>query len=342
MKIQTAFYVAALALCNIIARAQSPLHAGEYRLNIDGVTLWYKIAGRYVPSQAPVLYLHGGPGYNSYSFEKTVGPQLEQYMQMIYLDQRGSGRSDSATDHDYSLNALANDVEALRKTLGIPRITLLGHSFGGAIALEYAARFPQNVQKLIIVDGLANMPAAYALWVKELQDRYPDEWKTAMETENGSSLRVAEASGNACTIAKAQFAMEMQVLQKVSGFHNWQQFHDQRYREQQKHLDEESGLGPIQATRVPDWGKAYFGPDSNFPCYRFATFSPLTMPTLVMVGRYDMVIGVDQMKMLATELPNARFDEFEDSGHFVYAEETQKFVHDVADFLKETSTPTAK
>src|SRR5580693_6177420 len=97
----------------------------------------------------PLVFLHGGPGYNSYSFEKTIGAKLEDHAQMIYFDERGSGRSERPWTKNYEMASLTQDLEALRKSLGIPQISLIGHSFGGTIALEYAARYPDQVQKLI-------------------------------------------------------------------------------------------------------------------------------------------------------------------------------------------------
>ena len=104
------------------------------------------------------LYLTGGPGYNSYSFEQTIGPQLERRAQMIYFDERGTGRSERPSDKDYKMTTLVQDLEALRKHLGLQQLSLMGQSFGGTPALEYAASYPENVQKLIIVDGAADLP----------------------------------------------------------------------------------------------------------------------------------------------------------------------------------------
>ena len=123
------------------ACAQTPLSSGEHRARLNGVTLWYKVDGKTQPGEAPLLFLHGGPGYNSYSFEKTIGAQLQTHVQMIYLDERGSGRSERPANRDYSLATLVQDVEALRRSLGLPKLSVMGHSFGGTIALEYAARF---------------------------------------------------------------------------------------------------------------------------------------------------------------------------------------------------------
>ncbi len=312
------------------ASASVPLASGTYNTMLNGVKLWYKVAGQQHPGQAPVLVLHGGPGYNSYSFEKTVGVQLESHMQIIYLDERGSGRSERPAGSDYSLSALVADVEALRVHLGVPQLTLMGHSFGGTIALEYAERYPEHVQKLVIMDGAADLPETFALWRKEISQRYPAAWKLALDTDTRKKLKDAEAQSGECAIAKAEFATEMAALQHVDGqgFHNWQQFHDQRYQAEQKALDDASGL-----RNTGEFGAAYFGPATQFPCYRFTAYRRLTMPALIMVGKYDGAIGEEQMKELADRLPHARFDEFDQSAHFVYAEEAQKFVRDVVAFL---------
>ena len=109
---------------------------------------------------------------------------------------------------------------------------------------------------------------------------------------------------------------------------NWQQFRDQRYQKEQSDLDKESGL-----RNTGEIGTTYFGPDGQFPCYRFSAFSRLTMPTLVIAGKYDGAIGPEQMRTLAARLPNAHFDEFDQSAHFVYAEQPVKFLRDIEDFL---------
>lgn len=312
------------------ASCQSALAPGEHKSVQNGVELWYKIAGKAKPPQAPVLFLHGGPGYNSYSFENTVGVQLEARMQVIYLDERGSGRSQRPADGDYRMSTLVEDVESLRESLGAPQLTLMGHSFGGTIALEYAARYPEHVRKLIILDGASDMPRTFALWESEIEQRYPGAWKAVREGDGGRKLEAAEAQNDGCAVAKAEFRLETAALRNMDGqaFRDWQQFHNQRYRREQSALDEVSGL-----RNTGEIGAAYFGPDSNFPCYRFTAWSRLTMPALIVGGKYDGAIGPEQMRTLASQLPHARFDEFKQSGHFVYAEQPAKFVRDVAAFV---------
>ena len=122
----------------------------------DGVQLYVHVAGQGLPC----VFVHGGPGAGSYGFEALGGRALEKQLQMIYLDQRGSGRSGSASTKDYSLDRQVQDLEELRQQLGLERWVLMAHSFGGTIATEYAARHPERVQALILVNSILNLPAA--------------------------------------------------------------------------------------------------------------------------------------------------------------------------------------
>ncbi len=303
---------------------------GEHNAVLNGVRLWYKVAGQPRSGLPPILFLHGGPGYNSYSFEKTIGAQLERHTQMIYLDERGSGRSERPRDKRYEMPVLVEDVEALRKYLGVGQIIVMGHSFGGTIALEYAARHPNHVRKLIILDGAADIPQTLDLWQVQIQHKYPSVWQNMESSEKGRLFQEALAQKDNCALARARFALLTEVLSHVdsSEFRQWQQFHDQHYRKEQDALDVTSGL-----RNTGEIGSAYFGPESDFLCYRFTAYNKITMSTLVIVGRYDGAIGVEQMLSLDKHLPHAQLDEFDQSAHFPYAEEPAKFEQDVAAFL---------
>ena len=239
----------AASLCSSACSfGQASLSAGEHQAMINKVRLWFKVAGQERLGEPPVLFLHGGPGYNSYSFEKTIGAQLEAHVQMVYLDERGSGRSERPVNRDYSMATLVQDVEALRRSLGTQKLSLMGHSFGGTIALEYASRYPEHVEKLIVLDGAADMPATFALWEKQIEQRYPAEWHSTLDSPTGNALKRAEASHDGCAVAKADFSAEMTTLQKADGqaFHDWQQFHSQGPLQQQKSMDQASGLGTLE------------------------------------------------------------------------------------------------
>ncbi len=314
--------------------SETALDPGEHNVVLNGVRLWYEVAGQKRGEDAPLIYLHGGPGYNSYSFKQTIGPRLERHALMVYLDQRGCGHSERPWTNDYAISTLVEDVEALRKSFGVTKISLLGHSFGGTIALEYASRYPGNVQNLIVVDGAADLPATFKLWRTEIGQRYPDAWASAFSGDKQKTYQQASKNGDICAITRSLFAVEKGALAKVDSqsFHNWQQFHDQRYQKEQADLDAASGL-----SNTGELSRACFGSDSQFLCYKFTAYDRVTMPVLIMVGKYDGAVGVDQMRDLADHLAHARFDEFEQSAHFPYAEEPEKFEKDLADFLSSST-----
>lgn len=317
-------------------RGQAPESPGEHTAVLNGARLWYKIGGAPQPGMAPLLYLAGGPGYNSYSFEKTIGRQLERHVQMIYFDERGTGRSERPRSGDYAMATLVEDIEALRKSLGLAHLSVMGHSFGGTIALEYARTYPEHMQKLILSDAGADIPDAFEHWQKEIASRYPAQWKAAMAGADGEALRNGEAqaaakrNGGACAVTKARFQVEMDALSKTngSGFHHWQQFRNQRFEREQEALDAQSGL-----RNSGEMSNLYFSSGSDFLCYRFSAYERLTMPVLVIAGRYDGAIDPEQMRTLAQHLPDARYEEFANSAHFPYAEEPAKFELAVAAFL---------
>jgi proline iminopeptidase len=114
--------------------------------------LYVELAG---PEGAPaVYYLHGGPGYNSYSFRDTAGDELTHHL-MIYADQRGDGRSSGGPA---DLETLADDVATVLDALELPHASLLAHGFGALIATHVAARHPKRVGKLLLVNPWVDMP----------------------------------------------------------------------------------------------------------------------------------------------------------------------------------------
>ncbi|MGP4065768.1 alpha/beta fold hydrolase [Oceanobacillus sp. M65] len=105
--------------------------------------------------------LHGGPGYWSKSFQHFARDLLEENLQMIYLDQRGCGRSEHSPIQDYSLKRVVEDIEALRIHLGIEEWWIIGHSFGGILAVNYASKFPNRMKGMILSNVTLHMLASF-------------------------------------------------------------------------------------------------------------------------------------------------------------------------------------
>ena len=117
-------------------------------LNINGKEIYVEMHGD--PDAPPLLYLHGGPGSSCYDFMSFQAERLSESVYLIGMDQRGVLRSEALNDNEkLSPLDLVEDAEALRKKLGINSWSVLGHSFGGYLAVLYASRYPKSIDKLI-------------------------------------------------------------------------------------------------------------------------------------------------------------------------------------------------
>jgi proline iminopeptidase len=299
-----------------VARAgNTAMQAGEHQTVVNGVRLWYKVAGQ--GAGTPLLFLHGGPGYNSYSFEAQAGKALEGKLRMIYLDQRGSGRSERPWTGAYSMPIMVEDIEALRKQLGVPKLALMGHSFGGALALEYAAAYPRHVDRLVLVSAASSIPDACAARVAFLAQRYPADLQKAR----------AAAAERKETPDECYFAFNSVADDIRERVNDETMFPDMKRVAEQREVDAKSGL-----RNTGELGGALW--NSGFLSYRFTRFDRLTMPVLVMAGEEDYAIGLPAQRALAKALPKAKLVEYAGAGHFPYLDLSQRFNNDVVGFLK--------
>lgn len=157
-----------------------------YFTTSDNVKLYVRVAGQ----GKPCVFVHGGPGSTSYYYEAmAAAPLTEQKMKMIYFDQRGCGRSDSALNNDYSLKRLERDLEELRTALGVKKWAVMGHSFAGIVITNYASDYPGSVSSLLLIHCTLNMDASMTshlenglkiLAIKD-QKEYRDTTKTLTE-----------------------------------------------------------------------------------------------------------------------------------------------------------------
>src|SRR5438046_2196125 len=98
----------------------------------------------------PLVLMHGGPGADHWSMQ-AFRPCAGRYT-VVFYDHRGNGRSRGAPVSSMTWENLTADADALRQRLGFDRWAVLGHSFGGHVALEYALRYPDSLSHLILLD----------------------------------------------------------------------------------------------------------------------------------------------------------------------------------------------
>lgn len=152
--ISMAVLVAVVACANTQASASAAadtdrLAAGEHYAMLGDVNLHYLVAGN-----GPLLIVCSpGWGPGSIYLQRGLAP-LEKDYKLVFIDARGSGKSSRPADIRKMSGAdMADDIEQLRKYFGSTSIRLLGHSDSGSIAVDYAERYPDAVEKLIVVDG---------------------------------------------------------------------------------------------------------------------------------------------------------------------------------------------
>jgi proline iminopeptidase len=277
----------------------------EHLEELNGVELFFADSGT---ENAPVIvFLHGGPGYNSYSFQDIAGEYLDQY-RVIYLDQRGCGRSSEPAPEamNYTIDALVNDLEAVREFLGIDSWTPLGHGFGALLALEYARRFGQHTDKVIAVNPWIHYPELSQVLL-ESAARLSEHTLTEIPEKPEDRVEKAFSMLNASDL--------------ISRLH----FPNPQSRLRLEFSDAESTLlagGTMQELLVFNglW-------DFEYPNY----LADISKPILVIAGVQDVTSYPSQTDWLV-DLAGADLVELE-TGHYPWLEQAEEFVNAISNFI---------
>jgi proline iminopeptidase len=229
---------------------------------------------------------------------------LAKGRRVVFYDQRGNGRSGALrAGQSCTLADQIADHEALRTRLGVERFDLLGHSWGGYLVMAYAARHPQHVAHLLIVDS------ASPKWT---ETDFIFKYVFPEGIERQGSLDFFDGLGDTAA-GKASLAEYMGML-----------FVSESKRDEfLSQLSTYRYARSVNEVLNADLGKFDMWP--ALPAFR--------MPTLVATGRYDMNVAPSTAWKIHKAIPNSRWVVFEKSGHLPYFEEPEKFVTTVNDFL---------
>ncbi len=147
----------ALVVCGQTAFAQD----GSFTR--DGVQLFYRTSG----SGAPIIFLSGGPGF-TVDYMVPVSEFVPASYQRVFYEQRGTGRSKLATmtAENMTLRHVVADLDALRVHLKQERLFLVGHSWGGMLAMAYAAAHPDRIERMILI-GPGGPTLEFAQWFND-------------------------------------------------------------------------------------------------------------------------------------------------------------------------------
>ena len=245
----------------------------------------------------PCVYLHGGPGYWSKSFQHFSGELLEENLQMVYLDQRGCGRSEHSPIQDYSLSRLINDIEELRVFLGIEEWFVLGHSFGGILAVNYAFHYPEQIQGIILSNVTLNMFNSFR-----------------HQIQRGSEVLGIEVKDLS--------------VKNINSF-----MEDEYFRFQYIHIENKNKVDAIDQDELnsdPNFQQYVFSSDEYFQDFISITES-IHKPMLVITGEYDHAVGPNHYQLFC--FPKSEVTVLK-SGHHPYIETQLEYKNAVLQFVK--------
>lgn len=309
--------ITSISCASARTRPEASLETREGMREINGTRLFVRDVG---PREAPLLIvIHGGPGGNHLSLRPLE--QLAPRFRVIFYDQRGTGGSDRlpiSTEDPNSLDLLTlekniEDLEQLRRNLGYEKVSLLGHSFGGALATFYTAAFPQRVERLVIYSGGPEN--------KDLSQRKSKEhFSRLSKTEKAQVLDITKKLQERAEVNAPQEELDHLFLGLVKLM-----------------------LPSLNCKPHPipaDLGRAGFWANQTVGRY-IETFDPLAFsqklrqipsPTLLIWGRCEPS-PQERLLYLLDHIPNAQLAVFENSGHNAMEEEPDLFFETVRAFL---------
>ena len=269
---------------------------------INGNEVYYTTNGQ----GRPMLLMHGGSGLDHTYFRPWLDTLSDQ-VQLIYYDQLGQGRSTRPQSYEgISMGTWADEADALRASLGHERIFLLGHSFGGFIAQEYALRHGDHLEGLILCDTAPVLDYQDVIMANAQSRGTPEQVQAVIA---GLSAPVAD---------DASFQQLLTTILPL-----YFNTYDPEVGKQMDDAIQYSAQGFNQ-------GMGVCLPTFNV----LSRLGEITVPTLIMAGRHDWITPPAQgAERLHAGLPNAKLVIFEESGHFPFIGEHDKFVHAVRDWL---------
>jgi len=270
---------------------------------IRGVCLYVEVMGH----GDPLLLMHGGPGLD----HMTLMPfrELADRHTLVFYDHRCNGRSIGAPVESMTWENLTADADALREELGIERWAVLGHSFGGHVALEYALRYPERLSHIVLLDS-----AGDARWSQE----------NAAEVLAGRGF-----SAKTVALARRFYSGRIAPKDFVRAAIRLLPAYDHRFS--LLRLAREMVEGGWRMKARPE--ALIFGGQMAQGWSVMDRLGEIRVPTLVIAGRDDFLFPPESQALLAAGIPNARLRIIERAGHNPQAERPVETLAAVADFL---------
>jgi proline iminopeptidase len=297
------FSIFLLAIAVTSLAEQTPAHSTGV-VHTPQVELGYETFGTRAGA-LPVIAVNGGPGLtHGYMLMNDMWQKVAQHRLVVFYDQRGLGASKHMQPGaPQSMDAQVADLDAVRGDLKLDKVALVGDSYGGMLAMAYAAAHPEHVAKLVLSDSA---PPTWGSMVHLLPQVFPDieEESAADEKKLGESTDAA-----ARLSLRNHFRMIFYSPEKRDA-----------YMAKMGDLGFEPAIGEAVSKAIE---KIDLTPS-------LAKFS---FPTLVITGRYDMNVAPLTAWNMAHAIPGAKMIFFEESGHLPSYEEPEKYQRVLEEFL---------
>jgi proline iminopeptidase len=288
-------------------------------VDANGVLIYYKTLG----SGKPLMILHGGPGASHDYFLPYLLP-LARHHKLVFIDERGSGRSQKLEDPSgYTVQAMAEDVEAVRKTLGLGTIDLLGHSYGGALAQTYALKYQEHLSHLILASTWHSTKKMNEVF-QIMMDKMPAELRARIKKQEAAGL-----FGKGKPYERNRYTSDYMVASWGEGYfpYLYQNHPDPNYD------PAASGIMSWDLYREM-WGShGEFIIDGNLSSIEYADrLSSIRVPTLITAGDNDECDPALSQEMHAI-IAGSKLAIIPKSGHMTFVDQPDLYIKTVEEFL---------
>ncbi|HXY02549.1 MAG TPA: proline iminopeptidase-family hydrolase [Terriglobales bacterium] len=303
-----------------VADAVYPIREGF--VDAHGVMIYYMSTGR----GQPLMILHGGPGASHDYFLPYLLP-LMRHHRVVFIDERGSGQSQKLENPSgYTIENMVEDVEAVRQALGLGKISLLGHSYGGALAQAYALKYQRNLSHLILASTWSSTVAMNQVFVRMKQNMTP-------ELRNRIDKLEAEGLfGHGKDYEKNRYTNNYMIAAWGEGYFPYV-YHN---RPDPNYDPIEQGKTSWDLYREM-WGEhGEFVIDGNLKTVEFIDRLPnIKVPTLIIVGDHDEC-DPSLSKTMHSKIAGSKLVILPSSGHMTFVDQPKMFLEAVDQFLSES------
>jgi proline iminopeptidase len=281
-------------------------------VEVEGGRIWYRVNGTANRHKTPLLCLHGGPGISHHYIVPMV--DLADERPVVLFDQLDSGNSDRPNDPaNWNVSRFVAEIPQVRKALDLERVIVFGHSWGGALAVEYALSNPQGLVALVLGSPLISVKR----WIADAQ-----ELVAALPDEDRATIQKHEAAG---TTDDPEYDKALRTFSYR---------HLCRSDPRPDYVMKAFSLFNDACYNVM-WGPSEFTVTGVLKDFERATELPsIGQETLFICGSEDEA-RPDAMREFAAAMPNAEVRIVSDAAHFTAADQREAYISAIRAFMSQ-------